>query len=79
LFLQAAKNFGIDLTQSFMIGDKVSDLEAAANARCKEAVLVLTGHGMEEKDDPRLGGNTCIEPDVLAAVKTLLQRISEKN
>lgn len=46
LILQAAKKHRIDLKQSYMVGDKASDLELAANAGVK-AVLVLTGYGKE--------------------------------
>ena len=71
LFLQAAKDYDIDLADSFMIGDKVSDILAARNARCRNAVLVLTGHGSEEKDLPGLE-DTPIEKDILAAAHRLL-------
>lgn len=46
LLLQAAADFDIDLSASFMIGDKVSDMEAAKNAGCR-SLLVLTGHGRQ--------------------------------
>lgn len=39
LFLQAANDFGVDLQQSFMIGDTISDAEAAVNAGVR-ALLV---------------------------------------
>jgi D-glycero-D-manno-heptose 1,7-bisphosphate phosphatase len=39
LFLQAASDFGVDLQQSVMIGDTVSDAEAATNAGVR-ALLV---------------------------------------
>ena len=54
-----------------MIGDKVSDILAARNARCRNAVLVLTGHGSEEKELPGLE-DTPIEKDILAAAHRLL-------
>jgi len=46
MILQAAKKHRIDLQQSYMVGDKASDLEFAANAGVKP-VLVLTGYGRE--------------------------------
>lgn len=50
LLLQAAKDFGIDLTQSIMIGDKKSDIEAGLSAGCYESYLVETGYGKENLD-----------------------------
>lgn len=40
LFKEAAKNFKIDLSQSFMIGDRQSDMEAGRNAGMKKSILV---------------------------------------
>ncbi len=41
-----AHNHGIDLSQSFFIGDAPSDIECAINAQC-QPVLLLTGRGRE--------------------------------
>ena len=41
----ARDEFGIDLAQSYMIGDKLTDLECGRNARVKQSVLVRTGYG----------------------------------
>ena len=41
----AREEFGIDLSQSYMIGDKLSDLECGWNAGVKKSILVLTGYG----------------------------------
>lgn len=46
MLLQAAQEHGIDLSRSFMIGDKEADLEAGQAAGCA-ALLVLTGYGAE--------------------------------
>lgn len=40
LFLQAAKDFNINLSQSIMIGDSYRDVEAGKNAGCKESFLL---------------------------------------
>ena len=40
LFLQAAKDFNIDLSQSIMIGDSDRDVEAGDNAGCKKSVKI---------------------------------------
>jgi len=46
MLLRAAKEHGIRLSQSVMIGDKLSDLEAGRRAGCA-TVLVLSGQGRE--------------------------------
>ncbi len=50
LILQAAKDFNIDLTSSFMIGDKLSDIEAGQLSGCK-TILLLSGHGEKAYKD----------------------------
>ena len=47
LLCQAADELGIDLASSYLVGDALSDLEAARAAGCTP-VLVLTGRGREE-------------------------------
>ena len=44
-----AQNHDIDLSQSFFIGDALSDIECAINAQC-QPVLLLTGRGKETLD-----------------------------
>ena len=41
----ARDEFGIDLSQSYMIGDKHIDLECGWNAGVKKSILVRTGYG----------------------------------
>jgi D-glycero-D-manno-heptose 1,7-bisphosphate phosphatase len=48
--LDARDEFGLDLTQSYMIGDKLSDLECGWNAGVKKSLLVRTGYGGEVAD-----------------------------
>ena len=48
LILQAARDLGLDLARSVMVGDSLSDLQAGWNAGCQSA-LVLTGHGEETR------------------------------
>lgn len=40
LFLQATKDFNIDLSQSYMIGDDQRDVEAGGNAGLKESIKI---------------------------------------
>lgn len=42
LLLQAARDFNIDLSQSYMIGDSERDVEAGNAAGCKESILIKT-------------------------------------
>ena len=42
MLLQAAKDFNIDLSKSYMIGDSGRDVEAGQNAGCKESILIET-------------------------------------
>lgn len=41
----ARDEFGIDLPQSYMVGDKLIDLECGWNAGVKKSILVKTGYG----------------------------------
>ncbi len=42
LLLQAAKDYNIDMSQSYMIGDNDTDIEAGRNAGCMDSVLIDT-------------------------------------
>jgi len=48
LIKRARRDLNIDLSQAFMIGDKVSDIEAGKRAGTK-TIFVTTGRGPEEK------------------------------
>jgi D-glycero-D-manno-heptose 1,7-bisphosphate phosphatase len=50
LLLRAAAALRIDLTRSFMVGDKPADIEAGRRAGCA-SLLVLTGHGLRTARD----------------------------
>jgi len=52
LLHQAANELGIDLPSSYLVGDALSDIEAALVAGCTP-VLVLSGRGQEEL--PKVG------------------------
>lgn len=45
--LDARDEFAVDLAQSYMIGDKLIDLECGWNAGVKKCLLVRTGYGAE--------------------------------
>ena len=50
----ARDEFGIGLPQSYMVGDKLIDLECGWNAGVKQSILVRTGYGAEVKDEGEL-------------------------
>ena len=49
MLLRARDELNIDLTQSFVIGDKYLDVETAHNVGAK-GILVLTGYGQQERE-----------------------------
>ncbi len=48
MILKAKLKYNIDLTQSYVIGDTLNDIQTGQAANCK-TVLVLTGYGKEEQ------------------------------
>jgi D-glycero-D-manno-heptose 1,7-bisphosphate phosphatase len=49
----ARDEFGLNLAESFMVGDKLIDLECGWNAGVKKSILVRTGYGAEvERESP---------------------------
>lgn len=47
MLLAARDKYEINLADSYVVGDKISDLEAGKAVECR-TVLVLTGQGQEE-------------------------------
>jgi D-glycero-D-manno-heptose 1,7-bisphosphate phosphatase len=45
--LDAQAEFGIDLARSYVVGDKLIDLQCGWNAGVKRSILVRTGYGRE--------------------------------
>ena len=50
MLLKASRELNLDLKQSILVGDRLSDLKAGANAGVKTLIHVLTGHGPIERD-----------------------------
>jgi len=71
MLLQAAKELDIDLSNSFMIGDKWADIEAGEAAGCR-AILVRTGYGKQFVDRVKTTGGKVVA-DLPAAVDQILQ------
>lgn len=62
MLIKAAQEFKINLNESYMIGDKISDIEAGKKAGC-ETVLVKTGFGQKSLEDLRF---IDLKPDYVA-------------
>jgi len=48
MLLQVAEDMGIELSQSYLIGDAATDLLAGQRAGCRQLFLVLTGRGTRQ-------------------------------
>jgi D-glycero-D-manno-heptose 1,7-bisphosphate phosphatase len=71
----ARDEYGLDLPRSYMVGDKLIDLEAGWNAGCAASILVRTGYGAEtEKTDGEKLGKAVVFDDVPAAAEWILSR-----
>lgn len=72
----AASELNISLAESFMIGDKISDLQAGAVVGCRTA-LVLTGHGPDHERTVRENAESLtlvtIATSFIAAVEACLE------
>ena len=78
LLLRAAKELDIDIKNSYMIGDKFSDVELAHNAGCK-GILTLTGYGRGEWEYNREEAGMTpdfVAEDLLDAVEWILKEIN---
>lgn len=47
MFIQAEKEFNIDMSSSIMVGDKSSDIEAAEHSGIGNSFLITTGHAVD--------------------------------
>ncbi|MBT0662966.1 D-glycero-beta-D-manno-heptose 1,7-bisphosphate 7-phosphatase [Geobacter pelophilus] len=74
MLLQAVSDLGIDLSASWMIGDKLADVEAGIAAGCRSA-MVLTGYGTEEQT--KLPVDVPVFKDLLAAAQAILTELPD--
>jgi D-glycero-D-manno-heptose 1,7-bisphosphate phosphatase len=71
---QAAQDLHLDLSKSYLVGDKLTDIQAGNHAGC-QTVLVETGYGREEskiKQDQIRPDR--ISPDLLDAIDWILSQ-----
>ena len=71
----ARDEFGVDLAQSYMIGDKLADLECGWNAGVKRSILVRTGYGAElERAETDKLTRAVVVDDLAGAVDWILKQ-----
>jgi len=72
--LDARDEFGLDLSASYMIGDKWIDLECGSNAGVRKSILVRTGYGLKAalENSDRLK-TAIVTDDLAAAAKWILE------
>ena len=70
MLARAENEFDIDMTRSFAVGDKMSDIEAGKRAGCK-TIMVRTGQGAEELKNNPVDCNY-VTDDLYGAVKHIL-------
>src|SRR2546426_9873731 len=69
----ARDEFGLDLAESYMIGDKLSDLECGWSAGVKKCILVRTGYGAQvEREFSDKPGPTIVMDDLAAVTDWIL-------
>lgn len=68
MILEAQRDHQLDLTRSYLIGDKSSDIGCGRNAGVK-TILVQTGYGMQQPDC----GADWVVRDLAQAVKIILE------
>jgi D-glycero-D-manno-heptose 1,7-bisphosphate phosphatase len=65
---------GIDLSKSYMIGDKLIDLECGWNAGVRKSILVRTGYGAElEVKEPAALRDAVVANDICAAIDWIIE------
>lgn len=75
LIKKASKKHDIDLKRSFMIGDRLSDIETGRQSGIK-TILVLTGEGKKAKESKEMSALSPdhVAKDLYSAVKWILER-----
>ncbi len=72
----ARDEFNLNLAESFMVGDKMIDLECGWNAGVKKSILVRTGYGAKlEREEPEQLKRAVVADDLTAAVDWILKNL----
>ena len=70
MLFKAAADFSLDLSASFIIGDKLADVQAGLNAGCRP-LLVRTGYGAGEA--AKLPTGVLVYDDLLTAARAIIK------
>lgn len=70
MLLEAARDFSIDMSASWMVGDRMSDVEAGHRAGCRS---VLLSNQESPVLFPQWRGPEIHEPDLLTAARKILE------
>ncbi len=71
MLLQGAKEFDVELSQSWMIGDRLSDVIAGSRAGCRS--ILLTGVERPDPDGPKEAQPTYVVDNLLEAAERILK------
>jgi D-glycero-D-manno-heptose 1,7-bisphosphate phosphatase len=74
---QAAREFGVELHKSFVVGDRCIDVQAGNRAGCG-TILVRTGYGETEMEECKKETITHIAPDVYGAWIYIKQQLNNR-
>lgn len=72
LLLELAARHGVDLSASWMVGDKAVDVAAGKNSGCR-AALVRTGYGAAEEEAAREFGPDMVVDDLSVFADAILE------
>ena len=80
MLLQGAQELGIDLEKSFVVGDRIVDVQAG-KAVGAATILVLTGYGTTTVDECRRENvqPDYVVPSIVEAIECILQRANGEN
>ena len=83
MLLEAAQRLSINLSKSWIIGDRASDLQAAYSAGLMGGIHVLTGHGKDEGEREKAKKLNCerfncLTANSIADTKKMLPIMREK-
>ena len=71
----AREEFGLDLGASYIVGDKLIDLECGWNAQVRQSILVRTGYGAKfEKSNLEIAQRATVMDDIGAAANWILKQ-----
>jgi len=70
MLLEVAQRFNVSLTDTYMVGDALKDVQAAEAAGARP-VLVLTGKGKKTEREGKLPAGTQVFPDLAAFAEHL--------